>query len=70
MKDMKEEIIAAIVMYVIGFCLLFVPSIKIWYITENGRQHSFCGSGMLSFALLTTNDVKFLLKSSFFLTRP
>ena len=47
---MKEEIIAAIVMYVIGFCLLFVPSNKIWYITENGRQHSFCGSGMLSFA--------------------
>jgi len=44
MKDMKEEIIAAIVMYVIGFCLLFVPSIKIWYITEkmedNRRRRS------------------------------
>ena len=37
MKDMKEEIIATIVMYVIGFCLLFVPSNKIWYITEKWK---------------------------------
>ena len=37
MKDMNEEIIAAIVMYVIGFCLLFVPSNKIWYITEKWK---------------------------------
>jgi len=37
MKDMKEEIIAAIVMYVFGFCLLFVPSNKIWYITEKWK---------------------------------
>jgi len=34
---MKQEVIAAIVMCVMGACLLFVPAKKVWSVTEKWK---------------------------------
>ena len=45
---MKQEVIAAIVMCVMGAGLLFVPAYKIWSVTENNannRNHFYVACG-------------------------
>ncbi len=50
---MKQEVIAAIVMCVMGFFLLFAPSNKIWSVTEKWKTVGGQGPSK-SFVIITS----------------
>ena len=49
---MKQEVIAAIVMFVMGGGLLFVPANKVWFVTEKWKTVGGKGPSM-SFVVIT-----------------